>query len=169
MASHNFDSYFEYYVNQVVDLSIDKALDASLTETISILENITEEQGNYAYADGKWTIKQLLAHLIDTERIFCNRALRFARNDDTELPGYDHDQYVNYDNSENRSVENLLSEYKAVRVATKYLFDSFSNEMLAREGKANGLSLSVEMVGLIIGGHNRHHLKIIKERYLRND
>ena len=169
MASHNFDTYFEYYVSQVADISIDKALNVSLSETVSLFENMTEEQGDYAYAEGKWTIKQLLAHLIDTERIFCNRALRFARNDNTELPGYDHDDYVNYDNSENRTVADVLEEYKAVRVATKYLFDSFSNEMLAREGKANGLALSVETVGLIIGGHNRHHLRIIKERYLRNE
>ncbi|MDA9564148.1 DinB family protein [Flavobacteriales bacterium] len=166
---HNFDAYFEYYVNQVQGMSIGESLAKSLEETLELFGNMREDLGDYAYADGKWTVKQLLAHLVDTERIFCNRALRFARNDNTELPGYDHDMYVNYDNAKNRSLHDVVAEYKAVRIATKYLFNSFSEEMLDRKGKANGLSLNVGAIGLIIGGHNRHHLDVIKERYLSNE
>lgn len=163
---HNFDEYFKYYVSLVEENKIDDALENSLRDTFRLIEGLDEEKGDFAYDTGKWTVKQLLCHLVDTERIFCNRALRFARNDHTELPGYDHDDYVNYDNSSNRTLTDILEELKAVRLATKLMYNSFSEEMLSRSGVANGKKLTVESIGFIIAGHERHHVKILKERYL---
>ncbi|MBL4651868.1 MAG: DinB family protein [Flavobacteriales bacterium] len=125
MATHNFDDYFKFYTSLVDDVSIDDALKLTNSETQITVSNLSEDKGSFAYAEGKWTIKQLLCHCIDTERIFCARALRFARNDSTDLPGYDHDDYVNYDNSENRKLVDILAEMKVVREATIHMFNSF--------------------------------------------
>ena len=166
MPAHNFDDYFKYYVNLVDELSLDNALKLTGSETQALLLNLSENKGSFAYAEGKWTIKQLLCHCIDTERIFCNRALRFARNDSTDLPGYDHDEYVNFDNSENRKMLDILAEMKSVREATAHMFFSFSKSMLAKGGTANGKNLTVEAIGYLIAGHEKHHINIVKERYL---
>lgn len=165
--THQFAEYFNYYVS-LVDKNKDviSVLEDTHNETNTLLDLITENQGNYAYAENKWTIKELLIHLIDTERIFCNRALRFARNDKTNLPGYDHDEYVNFCNAKDRTICDIYKEYNHVRAATIALFKSFSEEMLIREGTANGNKLTVLAIGYIIAGHEKHHINILNERYL---
>ncbi|MDF1672025.1 MAG: DinB family protein [Vicingaceae bacterium] len=167
IESHNFAEYFNYYISLVnKDDNVLKVLENTHLKTNELLDLITEDQGDYAYNEGKWTIKELLIHLIDTERIFCNRALRFARNDKTDLPGYDHDSYIPYSNAKDRTICDIQKEMDLVRASTIALFDSFSEEMLEREGTANGNKLTVLAIGYIIGGHEAHHINILKERYL---
>ena len=105
--------------------------------------------------------------MIDTERIFCNRALRFARNDQTNLPGYDHDEYVPNSGANERSLKEIAEEFNIVRKGTIALFKSFTTEMLNRNGSANGNNLTVLAIGFIISGHETHHTNILNERYLR--
>ena len=167
LSNHNFAEYFQFYINLVDQtLEVATALEQTHKKTNKILDLITEDKGNYAYADGKWTIKELLVHMIDTERIFCNRALRFARNDKTDLPGYDHDNYVPFSGANERSLKDISDEFNVVRLGTIALFKSFTDDMLDRVGTANGNNLTVLSIGFIISGHETHHVNVLEERYL---
>lgn len=167
LINHNFATYYQHYINLVNDNSnfIDE-LEKVHQQTNETLDLITEEKAASAYADGKWTIKELLVHLIDTERIFCTRALCFARNDKTNLPGYDHDNYVTHSAANERSLCDIAKEYDLVRASTIALFKSFTKEMLNREGTANNNPLTVLAIGYIIAGHEIHHINVLKEKYL---
>jgi uncharacterized damage-inducible protein DinB len=167
LINHNFAEYFNFYISLVDEkLEVTSALDQTHKRTNELLDLITEEKGNFAYAEGKWTIKELLVHMIDTERIFCNRALRFARNDQTDLPGYDHDGYVPYSGANERTLNEITNEFNLVRQGSIALFNSFTAEMLERKGTASGNDLTVLAIGFIISGHETHHINILKERYL---
>ena len=120
----------------------------------------------FRYAEGKWTIKDIILHLIDAERIFAYRALRIARNDNTALPGFEENDYVVAANANNREYESLLAEYETVRNATISLFETFSSEDLLRLGTASNNSVSVRAIGYIMLGHELHHKNVILERYL---
>lgn len=133
---------------------------------ISFLRDIPSEKLNFSYADGKWTLSEILMHLIDAERVFQYRALRFARKDSTPLPGFDQDIYVPESNANQRSKDAIVSEYAAVRESSINLFKSFSDDELKRLGSASGSDMSVRALGFVICGHQAHHLKIIRERYL---
>ncbi len=126
----------------------------------------SEKKLMYRYEPGKWTMKDILAHIIDDERVFCYRALRFARNDQTELPGVDQDLDAENACANERNVSDLLDEYNKVRDSSIALFKSFNEKMIARTGKASGFNVSVSALGYLIAGHELHHLKIMKERYL---
>lgn len=166
IKDHEFAEYFNHYISLVNEENFLKALKISHKEVKKVIKNLTEEQGNYAYAKKKWTIKELLVHIIDTERIFCERALRFSRKDKTDLPGFDHDLYVLNSGANNRTLYDILKEYKTVRKSTLSLFKTFSEEMLKQGGTANGNKLTVHAIGYIISGHELHHLNILKEKYL---
>ncbi|MCB0401917.1 MAG: DinB family protein [Flavobacteriales bacterium] len=146
--------------------SVVDALKETLRETKELLSGIDESKASSAYAPGKWTIKELILHLSDAERIFCNRALRFARMDETGLPGFDHDEYVKNSSADARSFESILAEFNAVRLATIALFEGFTPEMLEQTGKANDALVSVLAIGYIAAGHEKHHVNVIRERYL---
>ena len=133
----------------------------SLESEISRLE----ELGDEVYAPGKWTIRQILIHLNDTERIFAYRALRFARGDTQSLVGMDQDVFVDGANLENRSVQDLFEEFKSIRNSSLSLFGSFDEQHWHREGVASGMPVSVGALGYMICGHVEHHLLIIKDRY----
>jgi len=148
------------------DDDVINALEVAHKRTNELIDLITEEQGNGAYAEGKWTIKELLVHMIDTERIFCNRALRIARNDKTDMPGYEHDAYVSYSGANERRLIDIYKEFNVVRQGTIALFNSFTPEMLERGGTANGNALTVLSIGYIIAGHETHHTNVMDERYL---
>lgn len=167
LNNHNFSDYFKYYIGLVNDNNdVITALEQTHKKTNELIDLITEEHGNYAYAEGKWTIKELLVHLIDTERIFCNRALRIARNDKTDMPGYDHDAYVPFSGANERTICDIYKEFNEVRESTISLFKSFTPEMLARSGTANGNALTVLAIGFIMSGHEIHHVKVMEEKYL---
>ncbi|SNT25935.1 DinB superfamily protein [Ekhidna lutea] len=136
-------------------------------EFISYCNRITEQQGLYRYEDGKWSIKDVILHVTDAERVFAYRALRFARNDSNELSGFEQNDYVPEANADDRTIHNLLTEFTNVRAASVDLFSSFSQEIRERTGMANGVEMSVEAIGYIISGHLKHHLEIIQERYTK--
>lgn len=168
LLSNEYHSYFKIYID---DLSTNgKSILENLIDTGNHLEELVtatpKEKQLYIYAEGKWTLKQLLVHIIDTERIFNYRALRFARNDSTELQGFDHDFYTENVNANARDLEDLLSEFKLVRASSVSLFKSFPDEALFRKGTASGNIISVRAIGHLISGHQQHHIKIFKERYL---
>lgn len=162
-----YNPYYKPYVEATnKDLGIVEGLKKNLNDLVSFYSNIPKGKHSYAYAEGKWTIKDVLLHTIDTERIFAYRALRIARQDGTPLAGFEQDDYVLHANAEKRSMESLLAEYSAVRQATITLFDSLDKDALILIGEASGFPVSVRAIGYIIIGHENHHLKIINERYL---
>jgi uncharacterized damage-inducible protein DinB len=143
-----------------------KHLEDNLHATAEFIRSLPEEKLSYRYADGKWTIREILAHLIDDERIYAYRALRFARNDQTELPGFEQDAYAIESRANERSRDDLLHEFASVRKSTIDLFNSFDDRVLTRSGVASGNVMSVRAAAYHIAGHELRHLNIIKERYL---
>ena len=166
IKSTEYHPYFKTYMNKAGDMHLLDALRIGAKETISYFESIPEAKLSYRYSEGKWTVKDILLHLVDTERVFCYRALSFARSKNSNLVGFDENIYVDSAKANNRSITELLAEYNAVRNATILLFDSFSNDDLKGEGKASDAVLSVRAAGFIICGHENHHKQVIKERYL---
>ena len=166
MDASNYPSYYKQYIERVPEGSLTSLFSFSLNEALKSLVMISEEKGNYAYAEGKWTIKQVLQHVIDNERIFCFRALAFVRGEQNEILGFDHNAYAEESRAEERSMKSLLEELKRLRASTIDLFSSFSEEMLNRKGVANQNPIQVEQLGYIIIGHEMHHVKMIEEKYL---
>lgn len=163
--------YNPYYKSYIEDLAANgKSIVENLIETgdalTEVLSDIPKEKEEYRYAEGKWTIKELLQHIIDTERIFNYRALRFARNDKTAIQGFEQDDYNAQVDANARDFEDLLAEFHIVRQSSIALFASFSNEALTRIGTASGSPISVRALGFLMSGHQRHHLRVIQERYL---
>lgn len=142
-------------------------LEQSGKQMISIINNISEEMGEYRYEKGKWSIKELICHVMDAERIFAYRALRFARKDSTELPGFEENDYAPQANAHARTLKQLVVEVENLRRSTLDLFASFTPEMLQRKGSANKNVVSVVNIGYIISGHETHHRNVLNERYLR--
>ncbi|GIV37111.1 MAG: DNA damage-inducible protein DinB [Cyclobacteriaceae bacterium] len=161
----NLPPFYSGYVTHVAHLPHHEALVWSNEQLQNILLNVSEERGTYAYAPGKWTIKEVLAHIQDAERVFAYRALRFARNDDTALPGFDESRYAPESNAHARPVETHLKELNRLRASTIDLFLSFTPEMLRRTGIANGNRISVLNIAYVIAGHALHHVKILQSRY----
>lgn len=157
--------FYRNYVNLVPEENVLQALINNGSKQGDFFKNLPEGNGDYRYAEGKWTLKQVISHIIDAERIFTYRALRFARNDNTALPGFEENDYVIHSNASNRRVAQLADEFIRARASTVDLFESFSQEMYDRYGEANGNNISVEALGFVIAGHAIHHLNILKERY----
>lgn len=160
-----YPSYFQKYIDQVPDEDLLTAFANQVAAIKNLLSSITEEKSTFTYAPGKWTLKDLLQHMIDTERIFCFRALCFARKEAFHLPGFDENEYAANNSANNRTWQSLTEEFIAVRNATELLFKSFSAEELLRSGIANNIPTSVVSMGFITLGHVYHHKKIIEERY----
>jgi len=166
LNDNEYASFYSSYVKRLGNADLLEVLKTSELEVLDSLSDLPEEKYLYRYAEGKWTIKELLLHIIDAERVFTYRALRFARKDSTDLPGFDEDWYVDHCYANERTASDLLKEFSEVRAATIRLFKSFSEETLMLSGTANGNAMSVRALGFIIAGHALHHLQIIKERYL---
>jgi uncharacterized damage-inducible protein DinB len=154
------------YVREVPDVDVLLSMERQIHETTALLEALPGEKADFAYAPGKWTVKQVIGHLIDAERIFSYRALRLARGDSTPLPGFDENAYVPASAAERRSIVDLLGELHAVRRASLALFQHLPAEAPTRTGSVNGVTVSVRALVWVIAGHERHHLRILKERYL---
>lgn len=159
-------AFYKPYIDKAGELELMNALEAGKENTLTFLKQIEREKWEYRYAENKWTIKEILQHLIDSERVFAYRALRFSRNDKTNLPGFDENDYANESNASSRNIDDLLEEYAQLRTSTIALFSSFSENMLLQKGNANNAAMSVRAVGFVIVGHEKHHLGVIKERYL---
>jgi uncharacterized damage-inducible protein DinB len=166
LKSSEYPEYFEKYITQVETENLIEELEISVHQFIKFVQNIPMDKFDYRYAEGKWTIKEIIQHIIDTERIFAYRALCFSRNDKTALPGFDENNYVDNTNANQRSLQDLLTEMAVVRQATLSLFKSFSEEQLIRIGTASNKQISTRAIGFIIIGHQNHHQNIFEERYL---
>lgn len=166
LKDNEYLDYFSTYISKVNNQELVEGFIENRDCTITLLESITENKYSYSYAEGKWSIKELLQHIVDTERIFSARALRIARNDKTKLPGFDQDDFNPYSGANGRSKSELINDYIATRNNTISLFNSFTDEMLLRIGHVSGHKLSTRASGFIIIGHENHHLEILKERYL---
>ncbi len=154
------------YINRVPEGDMIEILKTTIAETAAFLKSIPADKLDYRYAEGKWTIKQVVQHLIDTERIMTYRALTFARNDITELPGFEENDYAEESNVDERSLDDMINEYAAVRNASILLFKSLNDTLLNRSGIANRGRVKVKTFAYVIAGHALHHEAIIRERYL---
>ena len=158
--------FYHNYINQVPEDDIMEAFKKETPSLIHFLESIPPGKYDYRYAHDKWTIKEVLQHIIDAERVFAYRALCFARKDLTPLPSFDENGYAANAKTENRKWKDLINEFLVVRCSTEYLFDSFDDEQLETAGTASGKPNYVLAIGFIIAGHANHHIKVTKERYL---
>lgn len=167
LQTEEFAGHFATYINQVSsEYSLVEELEISVHRLIKFVQNIPLDKFDYRYAKGKWTIKDIIQHLIDAERIFAYRALRFARNDKTELSGFEENDYVDAADAGKRSIQDLLTELAVVRQATLSLYKSFSEEEVMRKGIASNNPISVRALGFVIIGHQNHHQRVFEERYL---
>ena len=167
LEPNEYSTFYQNYISQIADeYSLVEELEISLHRFIKFVQEIPMDKFDYRYAEGKWTIKDIIQHIIDAERVFAYRALRFARKDATELPGFEENSYVDAANGNQRSIMELLTELSAVRHANLYLFKSFKEEQLLRIGIASNNSISVRALGFVIIGHQNHHQRIFEERYL---
>lgn len=161
-----YADYYERYVSIVREDCVLTALQNQIQTTETLLSNIPEKKGLYRYAEDKWSIKELVGHIIDTERVMAYRALRFARNDLAPLEGFEQDFYIENADFDSRSLKDLSKEFAHVRVSNIYMFRSFSETALTNTGIASGNPVSVRALAYIIAGHETHHINILKERYL---
>ena len=166
MATTNFQEYFNHYIKQVDTLEPITALEVTLPEFLTLLEKVDDEKGLFSYEDGKWSIKEVIAHIIDAERVFAYRAMSFARNDKNNLAGFDDHLYAKNSGANNRSMAELLGEFEILRKASIALYASFDEDMWARTGTANNITIDVKSLAYLIAGHCRHHGNILQERYL---
>lgn len=158
-------TYFDTYIKQVADLDLSEAFLQSIAAIDSLDIEKLHAIGDRVYAPGKWTLKDMFQHIIDTERIFAYRALRFARNDKTALPGFDENFFADNSGAINRSLTEILEELKAVRTSSMLLFNSFDESALRRTGIMFNTELPVLAVGFTLIGHQNHHFRILEERY----
>ncbi|MDP2685771.1 MAG: DinB family protein [Aequorivita sp.] len=161
-----YNPYYKRYLDLVENLPLPEALAKGLKHTQSFFDSLPVEKWNYRYAEAKWTPKDILQHITDTERVFAYRALYFARSSNAELKGFDENLFAENALANSKSVDELLQEYIAVRIATISLFKNFSLNQLKQTGMANGSIMSVAALGFVICGHEIHHCNIITERYL---
>ena len=164
--ANEFDPYYNTYISLIDGNEVLPVLDAQPAELRSIFTEVPEEKGTYAYADGKWTIKEVLSHLIDGERIFAYRILRISRGDETPIEGFEQDGYIENSNANNRSFDDLLNEFALQRSANMLLINNLSDDAARRLGTASEKAISVRSLVYIMAGHVKHHLGILRERYL---
>lgn len=158
--------YFESYIQPIDSDNLLDLLAKSGQQCASFFQNIPVAKQEFRYADKKWTPKEILLHCIDAERIFMYRALRFSRNDPSNLSGFDENLFAPQSNANNRSMAHLLAEFQHVRASTIALFEGMTQEMCLRIGAANGNLVSVRALGFFVVGHEQHHVSVIQHRYL---
>ncbi|PWJ57436.1 DinB family protein [Dyadobacter jejuensis] len=158
--------FFDRYIHLSPDVELMDALEQYSPErTLTSIEQLAK-LGDRVYAEGKWTVKDILQHLIDTERVMCYRAMRVSRLETTPLPGFEENIMAANSGANQRELSDLMAEYKVVREGTIHLFKPMTPTMLMAEGLANGSSISVLALGFVIVGHLKHHQNIIQERYM---
>lgn len=160
------DDYNEKYVASVPRTQIHIALSEGMAKVDSVFNQIDEQRSMYRYATGKWSIREVLGHILDTERVFSFRAMSIARGESQKLPGFDENHYAQVSNAHSRGLEDLLGEFRSLRRANIYLFASFGEDELNRIGHMSGAEASVRSIGRIMVGHCTHHLTVIEKLYL---
>ena len=163
---NEYPDFFETYIKLVPGNTAMKRLQDSILDLQSIISNIPEEYENFRYAPDKWTVKDVIGHIIDTERIMTYRALRFARNDKVELPGYDQNIYAPHATYNQRSLYDIAHEFGLVRESSIILFKNLDEVALMRKGRANNWDMTVRSIIYVISGHELHHLHVLKTKYL---
>ncbi len=165
-AAHEYDPYYSAYIEHVQGKQVLQTLQLQLEEMEELLAGLTDDQALYRYAEGKWSLKEVVGHLMDCERVFAYRALSIARGEEQSLPGFEQDAYVTAAGFDQRSLDSLRTEYRSIRHATLTLFDSLDEAAWLRSGIANQVSVSVRALAYIIAGHEAHHFAVVRERYL---
>ena len=163
--STEYAPFYHAYISSVPEGDVLAIMRDSGREVVGALAAIPESRGGFRYAEGKWTVREVVGHLCDAERIFGYRALRLARGDQTRLPAFEEDDYVRTAGSDARTLADLVSELTAVRASTVKLFESMPADAWARRGTVSGKEISVLAISYIITGHALHHLRILRERY----
>lgn len=166
LVENEYPVYCETYFKAAGEVDLIEELEICLHDFIRFVQNIPMDKFDYRYAEGKWTIKEIIQHIIDTERILAYRALRISRNDSTPLPGFDENSYADNTAANTRSLQEVLTELSAVRHSNLLLFKSFSKEQLLSRGIASDQPISVRALGFMIIGHQKHHQNIFQEKYL---
>ncbi len=159
--------YYGRYISLVTNDDVLASLQVQMDQTVAMLKQVSEEIGEYRYAPDKWSAKEVLGHVNDTERIFAYRALRISRNDRTPIEGFEQDDYVRFGPFRHCRLQDLAEEFTAVRRATLLLFHSLDGEAWLRRGIANKAEVSVRALAYIVAGHELHHRKILKEQYFK--
>lgn len=162
----DYAPFYQPYFDAVGDGDLLEELEISLHSFIHFVREVPIDKIDYRYAPGKWTLKDIIQHLIDAERVFAYRALRIGRNDRTPLPGFEENEYAADAGAEKHSINQLLSEFSEVRFATLSLFRSLGEERMQRSGTASERNITVGALGFIIIGHQKHHQRVFRERYL---
>jgi hypothetical protein len=160
-----YDPYYEHYVSLVAERDIIDTLSSQPTRLQDRFTAMAEERGAFRYADGKWSVKEVLGHLIDAERMFAYRLFRISRGDETPIEGFEQDGYIENAHSNERSFADLLEEFSLLRRANMLFFNNLDDEAWARVGTANNAKVSVRALAYIMAGHVEHHLNVLKERY----
>ena len=162
----DYNEYYQQYIDQINGDDIFRILVEQNLESQNILNSFSESKGNYKYAEGKWTVKQVIGHLMDVERIFAYRALCIARGETSPLPGMDQDTYVANGNFNKRQIFDLVYEYRLLRESNILLFGSFDKSILQNRGVASGYEVTVLALMFMTAGHEKHHLKVLTEKYM---
>lgn len=165
LRSIEYPSYYQKYIDNLPQEDLLKLLRDQKMKMVDFIKTLEHENLMFTYAEGKWTVAEVIQHMIDTERIFQYRALCIARKDKTPLPGFDQDAYVPVSEANHRDTETFINEYAAVRNSGIALFESFNDYMLKETGNSSGGTLSTAAAGFIIAGHENHHLKLFKSNY----
>lgn len=166
-AAYEYADYYKTYVRLVPEGDILEILNKQMKDTVTMLSSLSPEQCEYRYAEGKWSVKEVMGHIIDTERIMSYRLLSIARGETQPLPGYDENRYVDTADFDKQSIIDLLDHFACVRQSTIHLVKSLSEEAMGRKGNANNSEVSARAIITIIAGHELHHRNIIQERYLK--
>jgi len=166
-GSNEYAPFFAAYIALVPDGDVLSLLSAQVEETAALLAGLTETQARYRYAPNKWSVKDVVGHVADAERVFAYRALRFARNDRTPLAGFDENVFAAAANFDARPLAGIIEELRLVRRATMSLYRSFTPEMIARRGVSNEKELTVRALIYITAGHERHHVRMLQKKYLK--
>ena len=166
-APSEYDPYYERYISLVSTHDIVATLRQQVEDTRAFLRSLTEQQGDFRYAPGKWSVKEVLGHMSDTERIMSYRAMRIARGDKTPIEGFEQDDYVPNGKFGRRTIADLLDEFATIRNATVHLFRNLDAEDSERGGIANNKEITARALAYLIAGHELHHRRILQEKYLR--
>ncbi len=160
-----YGEFYKDYISLVDKPNVIQSLISQGQKVYTIIRQLSEDEANYRYEDDKWSVKEIIGHLVDTERIMAYRALCISRGEQTALPGYNHESYVEKGEFDQRSLQSLSAEYDAQRNANISMFSSFTKEQILRKGTANNVTVSVRALAFIIAGHEKHHINILEEKY----
>ncbi|MEW6701774.1 MAG: DinB family protein [Bacteroidota bacterium] len=161
-----YAAYYQTYVEKVPEGNIIKILKKQTNEVKKLFKNVSKKKSLFRYSPEKWSVREVLGHIIDTERIFAYRALRFARSEQKDLPAFDENEYIRQSNYHVIKLANLVDEFCALRKSNLLMLKNFSDEMWLRKGTANNNSFTVRAMAYIMAGHVNHHLNVLREKYL---